>query len=145
MKALLLILEVICFLILFYPVIWERHNDRNGETRSEKGKDVFIRGLLMVGTSIVNYLLRDLQLLDLHSLVQLLRGIVKPFVMSFSQFFLAFDHLINWRLGHRGYAAFTYLGKTSALDTNKLWIGLGPWGRFIFKLIVFMSAMIYYF
>lgn len=143
MKPLLIILEVLCFLIIFYPVIWERNDDKHGETLKEKRGDIPIRFLLMLAVSLVNYLLRDLHFMHLTFT---LKGILKPFIMSAAQFFLTFDYVIHSRLGHKGWKAFTYLGKTpNTLDTNKLWIRLGPWGRFILKLIVFGLAMIYYF
>lgn len=135
-------LEIITFSILFFPLM-ELNNDKVRDL--DKKYDVFVRACFIVGVSFVNYFLRDLQILNVHSFWQVMKGVVRPLVMSVAIFFLLFDYIIHWRLGHKGWKAFVYTGKTSKMDKAKLWVRLGPVGRFAVKMAVFVGALIFYF
>lgn len=123
-----LALEIIAFLVLLLPIVWEVRDDRHGDP--DKTKDVIIRATMMVTIGL---------------LAALLRGDYKhPFdemFMSFALFFLLFDYamavVLKKPLG--------YLGTTSKMDRFKLWVKIGPMGRFAVRLAVFAGALIWYF
>jgi len=120
--------EIICFLILLNPVVWEYTNDKNGDF--DKKKDVLIRCIIASTCCIVNYLFTD-------------RFILKSALMCFALFFLIFDYLIATRFAPQG-KWFSYLGKKGWFDNLPGW-KKNPWVRLGIKLAVLIGALIYYF
>ena len=151
-------IESFCFVILISPALWEQDNDKVGDFN--KGFDVVIRLLLMLASGLVNFLLRDSAFMNLHSLGQLLKGMVKPTLESGAMFFLTFDYWINWRLGHKealnekGTGWLEYLGKEIKVegkptynwfDNIHLWQKAGWQGRLTIKVITFGVVTFFYF
>lgn len=137
-------LEIITFCLLLFPLL-ELNNDRLRDL--DKKYDVLVRACFIVAASFVNYFLRDLQILNVHSFGQVMKGVLKPLAMSIAAFFLLFDYIEHWQLGHKAWKAFTYLGtsKEHNFDKFPLWVRIGPWGRFAVKMVVFIAALLFYF
>lgn len=126
----------ISLLALTIPYLWEIVNDRNGESYKEKVKDIIIRIFLAVLASLVGWYFIG-------------ANPIKGVFLSLAFHWLLFDYTITTVLIKRGVietkeSAFSYVGKTSAMDKNKFWVKLGGWGRFIVRLIVFGVATIIY-
>lgn len=130
-----LIIELVALITLLLPFLWEMNDDRNGEMKSEKKRDVIIRGMIMIWTSLLGVLL-----INRFSIVDIWR----PFFMSFALFFFLFDYSYS-RFVMKVEDWYAHLGKTAEMDQNKLWIGLGEHGRFALKVAVLIIALIFYF
>lgn len=120
--------EIICFILLAAPIVYEFFDDRNGDFN--KKKDVIIRSIIAAVVCFANYLFTD-------------RFILKSALMCFALFFLIFDYLINTRFAPKG-QVFSYLGKKGWVDNLPVW-KKNPWVRFGIKLAVLIGALIYYF
>lgn len=120
--------EIICFIILFAPLIVEVRDDRNGD--HNKKMDVLWRILIGAGASVFVWLFTG------HSLFE-------AALMCFAIFFLLFDYLINLVLKRPD--PFAYLSKTTGtIDRIPWWVNIGTWWRFAVKIGVFMTALLIY-
>lgn len=120
--------EIICFIILFAPLIVEVRDDRNGD--HNKKMDVFWRILIGAGASVFVWIFTG------HSLFE-------AAFMCFAIFFLLFDYLINLVLKRPD--TFTYLSKTTGtIDRIQWWVNIGPWWRFAIKMGMFITALLIY-
>lgn len=121
--------EIICFLILFAPLIVEVRDDRKGD--DNKKMDVLWRILIGAGASAFVWLFTG------HSLFE-------AAFMCFAIFFLLFDYLVNLVLKRPD--PFAYLSPhTGTIDRIKWWVKIGPWWRFAIRFAVFAVALIIYF
>lgn len=120
--------EIICFIILFIPTIWEYQNDKFGDFN--KKKDVLWRCILGAGVCLANWFFTD-------------RFILKSVLMCFSLFFLIFDYWIASVFAPKG-QWFSYLGKKGWFDNLPVW-KKNPWVRFGIKMAVLIGALLYYF
>lgn len=130
-------LQVIRHLLLPAPLIWETVNDWNGDLN--KQQDVFIRVGIALVDAVGSWLIWD----------------TNPFthaLLSLSIHFLLFDYVIGMRLigrtiePRRGERLhwFTYMGKSGVWDNLDLWQRVGPWGRFIIKIVTFGLSLFLY-
>lgn len=132
---------LLAFLILTLPTVYELWNERSGEAKKNKRLSVLVRIVCIVGSLWVAAVFKN---------DNLIKDLVKSAAMAFAIFFFTFDYAITTILIHRGVietkeSAFSYVGKTSKFDKFKLWVRIGPWGRFAVKLAVFVVALIIYF
>jgi hypothetical protein len=125
---------ILVMIFVMVPVLWELYNDRNGDLN--KKKDVFMRAMLFAWAGAV---------------INILTGVsaVICILLSIGTFFLLFDYLIVIVLKHNKVISptanwFTYLGKKGYVDNIFLWKRLGPWGRFITKVVVFTISLVLY-
>lgn len=129
-------LHTVAFVLLLWPAIWELVNDKRGEDRAEKKKDLPKRLLWMAVVAGANAIILSGGLLQL----------LKAMAMTIALFFFIFDYAINAILLHNkviaGKDVFSYLS-SSPLDN--LWRGWNPWLRFAVRLIVLIAATIIYF
>lgn len=123
-----LFIEVIAFLGLFSPFIWERWDDRKGDFN--KTRDVFIRIAIAAGASIFCWLITA------HSLFS-------AALMCFAIFFLLFDYAMAAKLGHKDW--FSYLGESGPVDNIKFWRNMHPGWRFAIRMGVMAIAIVIYF
>lgn len=119
-------------LAVLLPVAWEVWNDRNGDF--DKVRDVLVRAVLCLYSGILLYFIEDFRFLF-------------GALLAASVHFLLFDYIIVYVLKRRkiidqNAKVFSYLGKTSELDGNSVWIRLGPWGRLITRLAFFIPTLI---
>lgn len=121
--------EIICFIVLLTPTVWEYNDDRHGDFN--KKKDVLIRCILGAVACFMNYIFTD-------------RFILKSALMCFALFFLIFDYWIASVFAPPG-KWFEYGGKEGWFDNIPKWKELNPWAKFAARLIVFAVALIYYF
>lgn len=125
-------MNLIAFLLLFCPLIWELFNDMGGETQKEKKLDVFIRVLMALIAAIVGFFIAN-------------KPIVDGFILSLAIHFFAFDYLIVMILNRRVYEKkvnwFTHLGKSYTDDVLRQF---APWTRFIIKLGILSGSVILY-
>lgn len=120
--------EIIAFIILLTPIVWEYQDDLRGDFN--KKKDVLIRSAIAAVVCFANYLFTD-------------RFILKSALMCFALFFLIFDYLIATRFAPPG-KWFSYVPKKGWFDNLPGW-KKNPWVRFGIKLAVLIGALIYYF
>lgn len=134
-------LEILAFVILTIPTAYELWNERTGEKPKSKKWSMLVRIVIALGSTWVAAVFKNDDLVP---------DLIKSAVMSFAIFFLCFDYCIAAILIHRGIietreSAFSYVGKSSRFDKFKLWVRIGPWGRFTVKMAVFVGALILYF
>jgi hypothetical protein len=121
--------EIICFLILFAPLVFEAIDDRKGD--QNKQIDVLWRVLIGAAASAFVWLFTG------HSLWS-------SAFMCFAIFFLLFDYTIAVILKRPD--PFSYLSQTTGdIDRIKWWVRIGPWWRFAIRFFVFAIALILYF
>lgn len=120
--------EIIAFIILLTPIVWEYQDDRNGDFN--KKKDVLIRVVIAVTVCAINYLL-----------VQ--RSIIQSGLMCFALFFFIFDYWIASVFAPKG-QWFSYGGKSGWFDNIPAW-KKNPWVRLGIRLAVLIGSLIYYF
>ena len=160
----MVVIEILAFTFLLAPATWEQHDDKAGDPN--KQVDVIVRAVLMLLCSILNYMVRDFNFINLKSLTSVVIGVGKAFFMSFGWFFLVFDYWVNYRLGHKevlnkyGTGWLEYLGKTmkekdfekAAIynigynwwDTQGWWIKIRWQGRLITRLVVYGLTLTLY-
>jgi hypothetical protein len=127
-------MTTLAIISLFVPLAIELWNDRNGETAEEKVTDVAWRMVLAVVAGIVNFYMIDKPIFD-------------SMFLALAIHWLLFDYLITWWLIKKGVIEthkswFEYLGKFSVMDNFRLWVQIGPWGRFTAKAVVFIIALV---
>lgn len=125
-------MNLIAFLLLLTPLVWELISDRNGETPKQKKLDVFIRVLIALIVALVGFFIAD-------------KPIVDGFVLSLAIHFMLFDYLIIMILNRRVYEKkvnwFSHLSKSYTDDVLRQW---SPWTRFFIKLGVLSGGVILY-
>lgn len=126
-------MEAIAALICVGPTVWEIINDRKGETKKDKVKDLLIAVILYAGVALLNW-----KLIHIHPL--------KSIALMLAFRMLAFDYIIQWILIRRGIISgswFSYTGKTARWDR---WIAkVHPWVRMVIRLVLFLSSTIWFF
>lgn len=126
--------EIICFLILFSPYVWEVLNDRYGDL--DKKLDVALRIAIDTVASIVCWYFTG------HSLFA-------AGLMCFAIFFLLFDYTIAAILVKnkviRPSQWFSYMGESGDIDNIPWWRNMNPWWRFAIRFSVFAVTLIIYF
>lgn len=127
--------EIICFLILLAPIVWEYRDDSGPSGDTNKKKDVLIRSIIAAVMCLSNYGISTLFYLN-HSLLQ-------SGLMCFALFFLIFDYWISWHFAPHG-QWFSYIPKKGWFDNMPGW-KKNPWVRFGIKLAVLIGALLYYF
>jgi hypothetical protein len=121
--------EIICFLILFAPYVWEGISDRKGDFN--KKIDVLWRILIAAGASLFVWVMTG------HSLWSCA-------LMCFAIFFLLFDYTIAIVLKRPD--PFSYLSQTTGVvDRMRWWVRIGPWWRFGIRMAVFAISLVIYF
>ena len=121
--------EIICFLILFAPLVWELIDDKEGD----RNKKIDVLWRVLIGAAASSFV----WLFSRHSLAE-------TAFMCFAIFFLIFDYGINIVLKRPN--PFAYLSpNTGTIDRIKWWVSIGPWWRFAIRFAVFAVALIIYF
>jgi hypothetical protein len=119
--------EIICFLILFAPYVWETIDDRKGDLN--KKIDVLWRILIGAAASAFVWLFTG------HSLAACA-------FMCFGIFFLLFDYTIAIVLGRPD--PFSYMGQKGVIDNISWWRNMNPYWRFAIRFAVFGLALVIY-
>lgn len=126
--------EIICFLILFAPYVWEVLNDRYGDL--DKKLDVALRIAIGTVASIICWYFTG------HSFFA-------AGFMCFAIFFLLFDYTIAAILVKnkviRPSKWFEYMGESGDIDNIQWWRSMNPYLRFATRFAVFAVALIIYF
>lgn len=130
-------IKTIPFILMLAPTIIEVFFDRNGEGRTDKTRDAIVAVIMYAAVALVNW-----WWLDVHPL--------RSLALTFGFRVILFDYAITWVLRRNGVInnnakIFSYLGKTSRIDTNRLWIMIGAWGRFIVRIIILCASSFVYF
>lgn len=126
--------EIICFVILFAPYLWEVIDDRHGDLN--KKIDVLWRVLIGAAASLFVWVMTG------HSLWA-------TGFMCFAIFFLLFDYTIAAVLIRNKVIAakdwFGYMGKKGITDNIGWWRDMKPGWRFAVRFAVFAIALVFYF
>lgn len=132
---------MISILLLSLPLIWELWNDRNGDSHISRGfiklpskkVDVIVRVILAFLVSLINYILYD-------------KEIIKSISLSGAIHFLCFDYLIAYILIKRKIIKgkwWSYMG-SKGMDNIKLWKNIKPQYKFLIRLTIFVTILIFY-
>lgn len=128
-----MILELLAFILLFSPLVWELITDANGDY--DKKADVLIRGVIAALASILAYVLTD-------------RNILAAFNLSVALHFMFFDYMIAIVLYNNGVIHdarwFSKLGKSGVIDRLTFWVKAGKWGRFLIRFCYLAIALFLY-
>lgn len=131
-------MKIICFALLFAPLIWELQNDKDGESKDSKGKDVLIRIGIALTVAVIGWLLVG-------------KPVIDGFILSLSIHFFLFDYILNFLLiaggvvePRHGINWWSYIGNTAVMDRWKFWRDWGPWGRFWIRAAVLALAIYIY-
>lgn len=119
-----MIAVVLCLL----PTLWEIWNDRDGETKKDKTRDLIVSVILYAAVALINWLL------DIHPL--------KSLALTFGFRVLVFDYAVQWLLIRRGVIHghwFTYTGKTARFD--RLIARVNPWVRLAVRVVAFLASV----
>ena len=120
----MMIAVVLCLL----PTVWEIWNDRDGETKKDKTRDLIVSVILYAAVALINWLL------DIHQL--------KSLALTFGFRVLVFDYAVQWLLIRRGVIHghwFYYRGKTAKWDRVIKY--LNPWIVLAVRVVVFALAV----
>jgi len=132
-----IILEFTVFILYLEPFLWEVKDDRFGD--SDHRQDVVRRWAMAAIITFLAWTLGTLHIIERHNPLAI-------FGLVLSIHFFLFDYAIAYVLGHRDW--FSYLSnnpKGSVVDRIKIWVKIGPWGRFSVKLIFLVGFLIWYF
>ena len=129
-------IHLVIVIVLSLPLLWELNNDRNGEWRKDKARDVAVRCFLFLACS-------SIWLFQFHWLVCL----SMLFLSSAIHFFL-FDYLVVLVLRKRKVIDpdanwFSYMGEESLTD-NISWWRSDPWLRLSIKILYLLSNLCLY-
>ncbi len=132
-------LDIIGFALLFYPLAWELNNDKHGDDGyvkimghqvKNKTKDVYIRGLLMVSISGLNWMVNG-------------KCFGCSLILTIGIHVMFFDYLIAYILGHHDW--FSYLGQKSVVDNLPAWRSQSARNRFLLRLVIIIFGITNYF
>jgi hypothetical protein len=138
-------IHALAIIPLFLPLVYELIQDRNGESKRDKRQDWGARLMLVTIGAMGNmWILRE------HVNYEgwnFMRGLYSAMFLSFAIHLMLFDYLIVIILKKNGVIRpdakpFSYLGKTA--NYPKLWVKIGPWGRFSIRLLTLITAIIIY-
>lgn len=121
-----MITVVLCLL----PTLWEIWNDRDGETKKDKTRDLLVSIVLYSVIALVNWKLS-------------VTPVFKSLALSFGWRLLVFDYAIAYVLIRRGVIVgkwWNYRGKTARWD--RLISKANPWILLVVRALVFLSALL---
>lgn len=138
-------MNIICFLLLLLPLIWELYNDRNGDAHTTRGLlkrynipskkiDVIVRGGLDITIAFIVNKITNI-----------------PFVVclgvTISNHIMFFDYLIAYILIKKGIIKghwYSYMG-SGEIDSNTIWKNINPHIKLVIRLIIFLTFTYLYF
>lgn len=123
--------EALALILCFLPTVWEIWDDRKGETKKDKERDVVVAIVLYIGVMLVAWWLGTPP--------------VKSISMMLGARVMFFDYVIHYILIRRGVIHghwFTYVGKTSTFD--KRIAKVNPWIKLLVRVVVFAAALVYF-
>lgn len=120
-----------CILAAILPAAWEVWNDHEGDF--DKKRDVIVRGIVCLYSGAVLYLLTK-------------TPVLWGALLAAGTHFLIFDYWVVWVLRKNKIISpfakiFSYLGKSSVQDKWSIWINIGPWGRLLARVTVFVYTL----
>lgn len=121
--------EALAIVLCLLPTIWEVWNDRNGETKKDKIRDVIVSVVLYAVVALVNW-----KTFDVHPL--------KSLALTFGFRILVFDYAVQWLLIRHGVIHghwFYYRGKTAKWDRVIKY--LNPWVVLVCRVALFALAL----
>lgn len=128
-----MIIELLAFILLLSPLIWELITDANGDF--DKKADVLVRGVIAALAATLAYVLTG-------------RNILAAFNLSVALHFMLFDYMIAIILYNNGIINdarwFGKLGKSGAIDRLPFWVKAGKWGRFFIRFCYLAIALCLY-
>ena len=131
--------KFIAFFICCIPTAVHVWNDRKGDNR--KTNDV----LALIGLAFL------LGLIPAHLIPLPPVPLIKTLPLNFGIHTLVFDYWINYELYKNKIIEregadkwFSYLGLSSKLDQNHLWVKIGKWGRLIVRAVVFIASFVWF-
>lgn len=141
--------NIVGLCLLATPLIWEIHNDRDGDAHLSRGLlrpykilskrlDVVTRITIAVLVSMINYYAAG-------------ASFWASLILSGSLHFLLFDYIIAYILIENKVVSsvnthwFTYLGSKSVVDNWSFWKDQDPVSRLILRVLVFVTSLVVYF
>lgn len=130
-----ILIEILCLVALSTPTIVEVANDAHGDF--DKDADTIKRLLMMSAATLLTAWLTD--------------RTWSPLLMTFGIFFFFFDYLVTYYLLKnkvveiKGATWYNYLGKIGRFDNFKLWKRMHPNYRLLIRVVVFATALYFYF
>lgn len=122
--------EAVAILLCLVPTLWETYDDRKGESKKDKTRDLLISIVLYSVIALVNWKLSVIP-------------VFKSLALSFGWRLLVFDYAIQWLLIRRGVIVgkwWSYRGKTARWD--RLISKANPWILLVVRALVFLSALL---
>lgn len=129
------LIEILCVILLSSPTVIEVINDAKGDYN--KDADTIKRLILMTVASLIT--------------ISLTGRTWSPPLLTFGIFFFFFDYLVTYYLIKnrvveiKGATWFNYLGKVGRFDNFKVWKRMRPGYRLLIRIIVFATALYFYF
>lgn len=128
-----MILELLAFILLLSPLVWELITDARGDF--DKRADLLVRGVIAAISATLAYVLTE-------------RNILAAFNLSVALHFMLFDYLVAIILYNNGIINdtrwFSKLGKSGVIDRLLFWVKAGKWGRFFIRFCYLAIALFLY-
>lgn len=129
-----MILELLAFILLLSPLVWELITDANGDF--DKKADILVRGVIASISATLAYVITE-------------RNILAAFNLSVALHFSCFDYLINIILYGNGIINnanwFSNTGKKGVVDNLPYWKQLNPWWKLAIRIGYLGIALLIYF
>lgn len=132
------LLNIISFVCLCVPTVWELFDDKTGDTN--KTPDTISRLIFMSSAGAAAHYISG-------------ENWLTAFNLSFAIFFMFFDYCISYILIRNGtlepprgvkYHWFSYSGKSGVIDNLKFWRNMNPWVKLFIRIGYLAIALFLY-